>query len=219
MKNNKSSKLPPRPQLPAGRSNKMALVFFLIMLGLFTAFFFRKEAPTIQEISYSAFTNYLDRNEVTAVKILDGNIIEGTLRGMSGDMTRFKTLIPYQDPALLPSLREKEINVSGAVSGVSPWRLVLEFLPWIIGFGFIWFMMRNMQGTGNKAFQFGKSRAKRYQDEGKKVTFADVAGQEDAKYELQEVVAFLKDPQKFTKMGARIPRAYSSWVCPVRARP
>ncbi|MDR1249831.1 MAG: ATP-dependent zinc metalloprotease FtsH, partial [Treponema sp.] len=67
-------------------------------------------------------------------------------------------------------------------------------------------MMRNMQGTGNKAFQFGKSRAKRYQDEGKKTTFADVAGQVDAKYELQEVVSFLKDPQKFTKMGAKIPK-------------
>ncbi|MDR3247262.1 MAG: ATP-dependent zinc metalloprotease FtsH [Treponema sp.] len=184
----------------------MALFFFLAMLGLFVAFFFRKEAPTIQEIPYSAFTNYMDRDEVQAVKILDGNTIEGTLRGMSGDLVRFKTLIPYQDPALLPALREKGINVSGAVSGYSPWRLVLEFLPWIIGFGFIWFMMRNMQGTGNKAFQFGKSRAKRYQDEGKKVTFADVAGQEDAKYELQEVVAFLKNPQKFTKMGARIPK-------------
>ncbi|MDR2786416.1 MAG: ATP-dependent zinc metalloprotease FtsH, partial [Treponema sp.] len=189
-----------------GRSNKVALVFFLIMLGLFTAFFFRREAPAIQEISYSAFTNYLDRDEITAVKILDGNTIEGTLRGKSGDLVHFKTLIPYQDPALLPGLREKGINVSGAVSGVSPWRLILEFLPWIIGFGFIWFMMRNMQGTGNKAFQFGKSRAKRYQDEGKKITFADVAGQADAKYELQEVVAFLKDPQKFTKMGARIPK-------------
>jgi cell division protease FtsH len=206
MKNDKGGKLPSRPQLPAGRSNKVALVFFLIMLGLFTAFFFRREAPAVQEISYSAFTNYLDRNEVTAVKILDGNTIEGTLRGMSGDLVHFKTLIPYQDPALLPGLREKGINVSGAVSGVSPWRLILEFLPWIIGFGFIWFMMRNMQGTGNKAFQFGKSRAKRYQDEGKKITFSSVAGQADAKYELQEVVAFLKDPQKFTRMGARIPK-------------
>jgi cell division protease FtsH len=67
-------------------------------------------------------------------------------------------------------------------------------------------MMRNMQGPGNKAFQFGRSRAKRYQDEGKKTTFADVAGQVDAKYELQEVVSFLKDPQKFTRMGAKIPK-------------
>ncbi|MDR3337806.1 MAG: ATP-dependent zinc metalloprotease FtsH [Treponema sp.] len=206
MLNDQNNKIPPRPSLPGGRSNRVALVFFLVMLGLFIAFFFRREGPSIQEIPYSAFTNYLDRNEVTAVKILDGNLIEGTLKGMSGDLVRFKTLIPYQDPALLPSLREKGINVSGAVSGMSPLRLVLEFLPWLIGFGFIWFMFRNMQGSGNKAFQFGKSKAKRYHDEGKKVTFADVAGQEDAKYELQEVVAFLKNPQKFTKMGARIPK-------------
>jgi cell division protease FtsH len=204
--NNLNNKLPPRPSLNNSKPSRFALIFFLVMAGLFVAYFFRGEAPSIQEIPYSAFTNYLDRNEVTAVKILDGNSIEGTLRGMSGDLVRFKTLIPYQDPALLPSLREKGINVSGGVTGLSPWRLILEFLPWIIGFAFIWFMFRNMQGAGNKAFQFGKSRAKRYQDEGKKVSFADVAGQEDAKYELQEVVAFLKNPQKFTKMGARIPK-------------
>ncbi|MDL2230066.1 ATP-dependent zinc metalloprotease FtsH, partial [Treponema sp. OttesenSCG-928-L16] len=123
-----------------------------------------------------------------------------------GDLARFKTLIPYQDPSLLPNLQERGVNVSGAVSGLSPWRVFIEFIPWIIGFALIWFMFRNMQGSGNKAFQFGKSRAKRYQDEGKKITFADVAGQEDAKYELQEVVSFLKNPQKFTKMGARIPK-------------
>ncbi|MDR1948347.1 MAG: ATP-dependent zinc metalloprotease FtsH [Spirochaetaceae bacterium] len=206
MFNEQNNKRPPRPPIPNGRPNRFALVFFLVMVGLFIAFFFRNEAPAVQEIPYSTFTNYLDRNEVMAVKILDGNSIEGTLKGMSGDLVHFKTLIPYQDPALLPSLRDKGINVSGAVSRVSPWRLLLEFLPWIIGFGFIWFMFRNMQGAGNKAFQFGKSRAKRYHDEGKKVTFADVAGQEDAKYELQEVVAFLQNPQKFTKMGARIPK-------------
>jgi cell division protease FtsH len=206
MFNDQNNKIPPRPPAAGGKPNRLALVFFLVVVGLFIAYFFRSEPSAVQEIPYSAFTNYLDRNEITAVKILDNNIIEGTLKGMSGDLVRFKTLIPYQDPTLLPGLREKGINVSGAVSGLSPGRILLEFLPWIIGFGFIWFMMRNVQGAGNKAFQFGKSRAKRYQDEGKKISFADVAGQEDAKYELQEVVAFLKNPQKFTKMGARIPK-------------
>ena len=201
-------KLPPRPPLSGGRSNRFALIFFLIIMGLFIAFFFRRERPAsaVQEIPYSTFTSYLDRNEITAVKILDGSAIEGTLKGISGDMVHFKTLIPYQDPALLPSLREKGINVSGGTSGLNPWRLFWEFSPWILGFVFIWIMFRNMQGTGNRAFQFGKSRAKRYLEEGKKVTFADVAGQEDAKYELQEVVSFLQNPQKFTKMGARIPK-------------
>jgi len=79
-------------------------------------------------------------------------------------------------------------------------------LPWILIIGIFFFMFRNMPGGGNRAFQFGKSRAKRYQDEGKKVVFSDVAGQKDAKYELEEVVSFLKNPQKFTKMGARIPK-------------
>jgi cell division protease FtsH len=206
MLNDQNNKIPPRPPMPGGKPNRLAMFFFLAVVGLFTVYFFRNEVPAVKEIPYSAFTNYLDMNEITTVRILNNNIIEGTLKGMSGELVRFKTLIPYQDPTLLPGLREKRINVSGAISGLSPGRILLEFLPWIIGFGFIWFMMRNVQGAGNKAFQFGKSRAKRYQDEGKKITFADVAGQEDAKYELQEVVAFLKNPQKFTKMGARIPK-------------
>jgi cell division protease FtsH len=84
--------------------------------------------------------------------------------------------------------------------------VVLEFMPWFIGFFFIWFMFRQIQGGGNKAFSFGKSRAKLYIDDGKKVTFADVAGQKEAKYELQEVVEFLKNPGKYTKMGAKIPK-------------
>ncbi|MDR2102636.1 MAG: ATP-dependent metallopeptidase FtsH/Yme1/Tma family protein, partial [Treponema sp.] len=132
MFNDQNDKIPPRPNLQNGKSNRFALIFFLIMVGLFVAYFFRGETSAVQEIPYSAFTNYLDRNEVTAVKILDNSIIEGIFRS---DGTHFKTLIPYQDPGLLPALRDKGINVSGAVSGISPWRVVLEFLPWIIGFG------------------------------------------------------------------------------------
>ncbi|MDR2079410.1 MAG: ATP-dependent zinc metalloprotease FtsH [Treponema sp.] len=207
MLDDKNNKMPPlRPPIQNGRPNRFALFFFLIIVGVFIAYFFRTEAPSIQEISYSAFTNYLDRNEISSVKILDTSIIEGTIRESDGELRHFKTLIPYQDPSLLPTLRERGINVSGGASRISPLRIMLEFLPWVIGFGFLWFMMRNMQGSGNKAFQFGKSRAKRYQDEGKNITFADVAGQVDAKYELQEVVSFLKNPQKFTKMGAKIPK-------------
>ncbi|MDR1566582.1 MAG: ATP-dependent zinc metalloprotease FtsH [Treponema sp.] len=206
MFDDQKDKIPPRPNLGQGRPNRFALVFFLIMVVLFIAYFFRtSEGPAKQEIPYSEFTKSLDLNVITEVTIHENNIIEGIRRNGSS-LQYFKTLIPYQDPALLPTLREKGINVSGAASQISPLRIILELLPWVIGFGFIWFMMRNMQGSGNKAFQFGKSRAKRYHDEGKKITFADVAGQKDAKYELQEVVAFLKEPQKFTKMGARIPK-------------
>jgi cell division protease FtsH len=207
-KNKQEGPLPPRPGLPGRRPSRFALVFFLIMAGLFTAYFFRGgTAPAIQEIRYSDFTRYVEQNQVESVTIHDNNTLDIFLKGSSGTgPAQLRTRIPYEDPDLLSVLREKNVNVSGAASGLSPWRILLEFLPWIIGFGFIWFMFRNMQGSGNKAFQFGKSRAKRYQDEGKKVCFTDVAGQKDAKYELEEVVAFLKNPQKFTKMGARIPK-------------
>jgi cell division protease FtsH len=208
MFNNQNDKTPPRPSLQGGRPNRFALVFFVLMLGLFAAYFFRGEsAAAVKDIRYSDFIRYVEQNQVESVTIHDNNTVDIFLKGNSGSGgIPLKTLIPYQDPNLLLSLREKNINVSGAAARISPWRIVLEFLPWIIGFAFIWFMFRNMQGAGNKAFQFGKSRAKRYQDEGKKVSFADVAGQKDAKYELEEVVSFLKNPQKFTKMGARIPK-------------
>ena len=192
--------------MPGGNANRFALVFLLISIALFGFFFFGNDAQTETEIPYSSFVEYLNRGEVEAVKIVDAHSIKGTLKGAQGDTGLFTSVIPYDDPELMGVLREKGVKVSGATEGVTPMRMLLEFLPWFIGFGFIWFMFRQAQGGGNKAFQFGKSRAKRYLDAGKKVTFADVAGQEEAKYELQEVVAFLKNPQKFTKMGARIPK-------------
>ena len=208
MFNDNNDKTPPRPNLSGnGRPNRFALIFFVLMAGIFIAYFFRttNDAPAKQEIPYSVFTKSLELNEITDVTIHDNNIIEG-IRRNGGTRQVFRTLIPYNDPGLLPLLRDKEVSVSGAADGIKPMRILMDILPWIIGFGLIMFMFRNMQGSGNKAFQFGKSRAKRYHDEGKKITFQDVAGQKDAKYELEEVVSFLKDPQKFTKMGARIPK-------------
>jgi cell division protease FtsH len=126
MQNDQNNKLPPRPPvIPGGRSNRLALVFFGLMMVVFVAFFFRNEAPQIREIPYSTFANYLERDEVSSVTILDGSVIEGTLKGTAGDIVRFKTLIPYQDQTLIPSLREKGINISGAVSGFPPWRIDL----------------------------------------------------------------------------------------------
>jgi cell division protease FtsH len=121
-------------------------------------------------------------------------------------MNFFKTTIPYEDPNLIEKLLAKGVRVSGGPKSVSPFRVFIEFLPWILGFLFIWFMFRQVQGSGNRAFNFGKSRAKQYLDTGKRITFNDVAGQEEAKYELQEVVEFLKSPQKFSKLGAKIPK-------------
>ena len=106
----------------------------------------------------------------------------------------------------MKTLKDKGVKVSGGTKAVSPLAVLIQFLPWVIGFFFIWFMFRQVQGNGNKAFSFGKSRAKRYLDSSKRITFVDVAGQDEAKYELQEVVEFLKSPQKFARLGAKIPK-------------
>jgi cell division protease FtsH len=206
MLDDQKDNMPSRPPVQGGRGNRFALIFFILVSGLFIAYFLQSDKPVTQEVPYSTFILRLDRNEVDAVKIIDGNEIQGTFKSPNGDLVQFKTLIPYQDPELIPVLKQKGVRVSGSVSGITPLMVFMEFLPWLVGFAFIWLMFRNAQGAGNKAFQFGKSRAKRYLEAEKRITFADVAGQEEAKYELQEVVAFLKSPQKFTKMGAKIPK-------------
>jgi len=203
---NNNDKLPDRGPLQSGRPNGIALVFFLVMSGLFIAFFFRGTASPVREISYSDFTRYVEQNQIESVTIHDNNTVDLFLKGTGSDTAQLRTRIPYTDPNLLITLREKNINITGAAARITPMRIFIDLLPWIIGFSIIMFMLRNMHGMGSKTFQFGKSRAKRYQDEGKKISFADVAGQKDAKYELEEVVEFLKNPQKFTKMGARIPK-------------
>jgi cell division protease FtsH len=200
---------PPRkngqgPETPA-RGSRAALALFLSLGVLFSALFLFNDRGVANEITYSSFLNSLEQGEVETVKILDQSEIQGTLKGKTGAQAVFKTMIPYSDPNLLGRLREKEVKVSGGFKGESPWQIFIGLAPWIFGLFIIWLMLRQVQGN-NKAFSFGKSRAKRYVEPTKKTTFADVAGQKEAKYELLEVVDYLKNPQKFVKMGARIPK-------------
>jgi cell division protease FtsH len=201
-----NDKIPERPA-QSKRPNGFAFIFFVIMAGLFISYFFRGDSSAVKEITYSEFTRFLELNQIESVTIFDNSMMDILLKNQSGNgAARLRTRIPYSDPSLLPNLQSKNINISGAPAKVTLGRILIDIFPWIIGFGIIWFMLRNMHGAGVRTFQFGKSRAKRYQEEGKKVSFADVAGQKDAKFELEEVVEFLKNPQKFTKMGARIPK-------------
>ncbi|MDR2942139.1 MAG: ATP-dependent zinc metalloprotease FtsH [Treponema sp.] len=203
---NPKNNLPDRGPARGG-PNGFSIVFFLIIAGLLVSFYVRGASAQIREIPYSDFNRFVEQNQIESVTIYDNNIMEIFLRGAPvKDGAQLRTRIPYTDPNLLPNLREKNIVVSGASAKFTPLNLLLNMLPWVIGFVIIMMILRNMQGAGLKTFHFGKSRAKRYHDEGKKVSFADVAGQKDAKFELEEVVEFLKNPQKFTKMGARIPK-------------
>jgi cell division protease FtsH len=193
---------PPRFQF----NNRIALISLLVLVVIFILFFVYSDRGTSQEIPYSVFLNYVDQGLVESVKIIDNTEVQGTLQNQSGQMNTFRTTIPYPDASLMDRLLEKNIRVTGGPKSVSPFRVFIDFLPWILMIVFIWFMFRQVQGSGNRAFNFGKSRAKQYLDTGKKITFNDVAGQEEAKYELQEVVEFLKSPQKFSKLGAKIPK-------------
>lgn len=173
---------------------------------MFFILFLMNDNNSGMEIPYSTFMNYLEDGQVTAVKILDNKTIHGTMRGTTGQSTVFETDIPYFDDFLMQKLRDNNVIIEGAESSTTAGTILIQIVPWLIGFAFIWFMLRQMQGGGNKAFSFGKSKAKKYTQKDKNITFRDVAGQEEAKYELQEVVDFLKNPEKFAKLGARVPK-------------
>jgi cell division protease FtsH len=186
------------------RENRFAMVFFVLLIGLFVTLFLMNNHTEVREVTYSEFKTLVADGRVDSVKIIDDTDIQGSFKkDSSGTVGLFKTVIPYSDTTLLQSLSEKGVTVKGDKGKTG--YILLQFLPWVIGLVFLWFMFRQSQGAGNKTFNFGKSRAKLYIDN-KKVSFKDVAGQKEAKYELQEVVDFLKNPQKFTKMGAKIPK-------------
>jgi cell division protease FtsH len=193
-------------QIGAPTPNRFAFIAIAFILVLFGAIYFINEPGQLKTASYTDFLAALDAGRVSEATLVDGNEIIATIRSPSRADERYRVVIPYDDPELLPRLRQQDVLVTGVRSGMSPLAVILNVLPWIVLLVFIWMMFRQAQGTGNKAFSFGKSKAKRYLETGKQVSFADVAGQKEAKYELAEVVEFLKNPQKFTRMGAKIPK-------------
>ncbi len=194
---------------PAGRAplpgSKAGIVFFALVIMLFVIFMLvTRQQSSFPEISYSAFVRAVESGSVAEVQIIDNERIRGIYRGGNGQDSYFSTIIPYTDDALMSLLEEKQVIVSGAVSSAPFWMYILQFLPIVVVVVFIIIMMRQSAMQNVRAQQFGKSRIRQY-DGGKKVVFADVAGQEEAKYELQEVVDFLRNPKKFVRMGAKIP--------------
>ncbi len=197
---------PKKPGMNFG-NNRFALFFLISLIIMFILLFSMNDQTPSMEIPYSTFLDYLEQGQIQSVKILDNSEIHGTFTGSTMESPGvFRTQIPYYHDELMVLLREKGVTIEGADKTVPPGRVFLEFLPWVIGFIFIWLMFRQVQGNGNRALSFGKSRAKRYLESDTKITFSDVAGQKEAKYELEEIVDFLKNPGKFTKIGAKIPK-------------
>jgi len=190
-------------------NNKTALIFLGLLIMFFMIFFSFSNQNNLNEIPYSLFLQYVNKGMIYDVQILDQREIRGRYVDQS-DVNRggiyFSTTIPYYDDNLMNLLMENGVSVKGGEKTVSMGIVLLQLLPWALSFLFIWWMFRSVQGGGNKAFSFGKSKAKRYDQTRDKVTFEDVAGQEESKYELMEVVDFLKNPDKFTRIGAKIPK-------------
>ncbi|MFQ6109467.1 MAG: ATP-dependent metallopeptidase FtsH/Yme1/Tma family protein, partial [Candidatus Aminicenantales bacterium] len=155
-----------------------------------------------KEINFSQFMTEVESNNVEEVTI-SGNQIKGKYT----EGAAFKTVAPSQFNDLVKILREHRVNITVKDTSRSPWfSYLFTWFPIILLILFWIFFMRQMQAGGNKALSFGKSRAKLFSGMQKKITFKDVAGVEEAKEELQEIIGFLKDPQKFQKLGGRIPK-------------
>src|SRR5262249_55882408 len=135
----------------------------------------------------------------------NGNLVTGKLKNQQG--VTLKTVIPSNYPDIYKVLEEKKVSVEVKEPQSNNWiTLLVNASPFILLFAFWIFMMRQMQTGGNKALSFGKSRARLLSTQQKKVTFKDVAGVDEAKEELQEIIEFLREPQKFQKLGGRIPK-------------
>ena len=158
-------------------------------------------------MAFSAFLKHVEAGDVVQVTIT-GNEVTGTLTGTNGNGNeKFRTYAPPQYERLGNKLDEKGVTINAKPETTSPWATLLySWAPILLMIGFWIFIMRQMQSGGNKALSFGKSRAKLSSSSQKKVTFKDVSGVDEAKEELQEIVEFLKEPQKFQKLGGRIPK-------------
>jgi cell division protease FtsH len=187
-------------------NSRMKNMLFWLVVGLFMILLFHLfQAPTQsleEEIIFSDFMTRLDKGDVAEVTIKP-NQINGVLK----DGNKFKTYT-VEYPDLVKILRDKNVKILAKPPEESPWYIafLVTWGPFVLFLVLWFFLMRQMQIGGNKALSFGKSRARLLTEDRKKVTFADVAGIDEAKEEVTEIIEFLKDPPKFQKLGGRIPK-------------
>ncbi|MBM4777590.1 MAG: ATP-dependent metallopeptidase FtsH/Yme1/Tma family protein [Archangiaceae bacterium] len=188
------------------RSSYKTLILWVVLIFLFVGFYkiFQTTQRDEKDISFAEFQDAVEQGNINKVEIKGGRY-EGTLANTN---EKFRTMGPAADARILEQLRAKKVNytfVPADENGI--WiGLLSQGIPVIILFVFFLFFMRQLQGTGGKAMTFGKSKAKLLSESHNKITFADVAGIDECKEELEEIIAFLKDPKKFTKLGGRIPK-------------
>jgi cell division protease FtsH len=207
-----ANRTPPPREFSWARTLRTLSFWALLIVGSIALVqFAANRRPETVDISYSQFTEQLDKGNVDTVEITERQQVKGSfktpvpVRGRNFD--HFTSLLPFESSdAWVTTLRAKGVDVRAREEKQSFGVFLFSFLPYLLIFGLLIFMLRQMQQGGNRAFAFGKSKAKLLAGDTPKVTFADVAGADEAKQELEEIIDFLKDPQKFQRLGGRLPK-------------
>jgi len=184
-------------------SKNIGVYLLIILISILVVNHFFPAEETNAELAYTDFKNLVQQGEIREVTIIGKHEIEGT----KADGTSFQVKAP-DDPALIPFLEDNNVDISWEEPPEPPWwtALLSSVFPVLILIAAWIFIMHQMQGGGNRVMSFGKNKAREYSNEKGRVTFSDVAGADEAKEELVEVVDFLENPQKFIKLGAEIPK-------------
>jgi cell division protease FtsH len=208
-----ADRLPSRPPRTnwGNLSKNLALWLLVGLLALALFQMMSRQRNPTQEFSYTEFSRQLDQGNVARVEVFDGKRLEGDFRApvtQDGRTAKsFTVLLPVANSEVfIKRLEDAGVPILAKEPKGGITAIIIAALPWIVILGLWFFLLRQLQAGGSRAFAFGKSKAKLLAGDTPKVTFADVAGADEAKVELQEIIEFLKDPQKFTRLGGRLPK-------------
>jgi len=209
----------PGPQRGGGNGGGKTSRFFraasfwvlILLVPLFIYQLMQGKENSRHELTYTEFQTQLQSSNVQSVTIRNGHDVEGALKTSiqkdGSQVDRFHTLLPFESSMeFVAELQKQGVQIRREEAGSNWINILVSVLPWVLIIALWFFVFRQMQGGSSRAFSFGKSKAKLLSGDTPKVTFADVAGCDEAKEELQEIIEFLKDPDRFSRLGGRLPK-------------